>query len=84
MAVPSADYYLSTEDKYQTFYVSSSCFIPSLTVTNTIDQEVEVIANILCHISTGNALIISSRKKVIFPTFMLAPLLYTNILFVVM
>ena len=25
MKVPSDNYYLSTKDKYQTFYVSSSC-----------------------------------------------------------
>ena len=37
MAVPSADYYLPTKDKYQTFYVSSSCIFTSLTVNDTIE-----------------------------------------------
>ena len=36
MAVPSADYYLSTKDRWQTLYVSSSCILKSLTVTDTI------------------------------------------------
>ena len=31
MAVPSAGYYLSTKDKYKTFYVRPSCF-PQCTI----------------------------------------------------
>ena len=48
MSVTSADYYLSTEDKYKTFYVSSSCTFTLLTVNDTIELEVNVIANIIC------------------------------------
>ena len=48
VAVPSAYYYLSMEDKYQIFYVSSSCLFTSLTVTDIIEYELEVIENIIC------------------------------------
>ena len=48
MEVPSEDYYLSMEDKYQIFYVSSSCLFTSLTVTDIIEYELEVIENIIC------------------------------------
>ena len=37
VAIPSEDYYLSTKDKYQKFYVSSYCILTSLTVTDTIE-----------------------------------------------
>ena len=39
MEFTSEDYYISTEDKYQTFCVSSSCLLTSLTVTDTIEDE---------------------------------------------
>ena len=43
MSVTSIDYYLSTKDKYQTFYVSLSRLFKSLTFNATLEKEVEVI-----------------------------------------
>ena len=37
VAVPSSDSYLSTEDKYQTYYVRSYRIFTSFTVTDTIE-----------------------------------------------
>ena len=79
VAVPSKDYYLSMKGKQKTFYVRSYYLFKSLTITDTIEQDVEVIANILCQIFTGVALIIGSRsKKGYFRHYMLVPFIFTH------
>ena len=62
LTVPSVDLYLSRSEKYQSIYSKLSYIFTSLELTNTIEQELEVISIILCQISTGSALIVSQNK----------------------
>ena len=46
------DYYPAIKDKYPNFYVRSSGIITTFQFTDTNEEEVEEISNILCYIST--------------------------------
>ena len=59
MSVTSADEYFSTKDKQKTFQVCSSYIFTLLRVNETIEQQMKVIADILCQFSTRNTLMFS-------------------------
>ena len=54
MEFTSAEYYISTDEKSNILYVSSSCTFTLLTVTDIIEYDVEVIEKKKFNISTSN------------------------------